>query len=330
MRASFIGVGHWHAAEFYLPALLARGVRIVAISDDEPEVVDEIAAQFGLDCPGYTDFRQLLDEVEADIVWSSAAHDRMTDVAAELVQRGRPFHMEKPMGIDWRMLQPIAARARQQGLFASVALVSRYFGLPRRLRALREHSSLGAPVHYYYRLFAGGPQRYTKTHCAWMLDPARAGAGPLFNFGPHVIDLFLYLVDDVAEVTARWSHRLYGGEIEDHCTVLMVGKSSGAVGVGEIAYTMPEGYERYFSLTTDRLHVGGQLTDEDLLMRDGTTEHVGGPGPAGIYDYYVGDTLRRFAAGEPPIATISDMVPVLRVMNAAVESAEGRSTVALD
>ena len=40
MRVAFIGVGHWHAAEFYLPALLARDVHIVAISDEEQEAVE--------------------------------------------------------------------------------------------------------------------------------------------------------------------------------------------------------------------------------------------------------------------------------------------------
>ena len=94
------------------------------------------------------------------------------------------------------------------------------------------------------------------------------------------------------------------------------------------AYTMPEGYERYFSVTTDRLHVGSaQVTDEPILMRDGTRLSTPGVDPSVMYAYYVEDTLRRFEAGEPAIASIADMVPVLRVMNAAVESADSGATV---
>ncbi|MCD6362132.1 MAG: Gfo/Idh/MocA family oxidoreductase [Armatimonadetes bacterium] len=330
MKTAFIGVGHWHASEFYLPALLDRGVEIVAISDASSEAVERVAARFELDCPGYTDFRKLLDDVECDLVFASAPHADMTEIAAELVMREQPFHMEKPMGVDWHMLQPIAARAEQKNLFVSVALVSRYTGVVTKLRAMREADELGRPVHYYYRLLAGSPQRYLDTHCEWMLDPVRAGAGPLFNFGPHVVDLFIHLIDEVGEVTARWSDGVYGNDIEDHTTVLMVGRNTGAIGVGEVGYTMPDGYERYFSVTTDALHIGGRLADQDILMRDGTVEHAGGPDTTGIYDYYVGDTLRRFEAGEPPIATISDMVPVLRVMNAAAQSAREGTTVALD
>ena len=328
MRIAFIGVGHWHAPEFYLPGLLRRDQQVVAISDAEQEAVDRIAGQFDLGCPTYTDFRELLDEVEADLVFASAPHLDMTEIAAELVLRGQPFHMEKPMGVDWQMLQPIAARAEQIGLFTSVALVSRYYGAVQELRRLRVAGELGTPVHYYYRLLAGSPQRYLETDCEWMLDPVRAGAGPLFNFGPHVVDLFIYLMDEVGEVTARWSKGVYGSEIEDHTTVLMVGRNTGAVGVGEVAYTMPEGYERYFSVTTSALHVGGGMSDVDILMREGENLHVGGPQVSHLYDHYVGDTLRRFESGEPGVATISDMVPVLRVMNAAVLSAcEGESVV---
>ncbi|MGC9317212.1 MAG: Gfo/Idh/MocA family protein [Armatimonadota bacterium] len=329
MRVAFIGVGHWHAPEFYLPALLSRDVELVGISDGEREAVDRIAAQFDLDCARFTDFRELLDEVEADIVWSSAPHDEMSDVAAELVAREQPFHMEKPMGLDWTVLQPLAARAEQKQLFTSVALVSRYYGVVQRLREMRLAGELGMPVHYYYRLFAGSPERYMEAHCEWMLDPARSGGGPLYNFGPHIVDTFIHLIDDVQEVTARWSHGVRHAEIEDHTSLMLVGKETGAIGVGEVSYTAPEGYERYFSVTTDRLHVGGDVGDEDLLLRDGPSEHVGGMTGLEVYDHYVGDTLERFAAGERAIATISDMVPVLRVMNAAAESAAVGNTVVL-
>jgi len=329
MKVAFIGVGHWHAAEFYLPALLKREVEIVAISDSEQEAVDRIEGEFELGCPGYTDYRTLLDEVDADIVWASAPHDEMSALAAELVNRGQAFHMEKPMGLDGNVLEPIAARAEQKGVFTSVALVSRYYGVVQRLREMREAGELGTPMHYYYRLLAGAPERYIDSHCAWMLDPARSGGGPLFNFGPHIIDLFIYLVDDVAEVTARWNYGLRNALIEDHTTLMMVGRETGAIGVGEISYTVPVGYERYFSVTTDRLHTGGDVGIGDLLMRDDGTEHVEGMNGLEVYDHYVGDTLDAFATGRAPIATIHDMVPVLHVMNAAADSASEGCSVEL-
>jgi len=330
MRITFIGVGHWHATEFYLPALLAQGHEIVSISDPDRATMERVSAEMKLDCPAYTDFRKLLDEVEADFVFAGAPHVDMTEIAAELVERGLPFHMEKPMGVDWRELAPVAAQAESKHLFTSTALVSRYFGVPAKLGELRQSGQLGVPCHYYYRLFAESPDRYREVGCEWMLDPARAGAGPLFNFGPHIIDLFIHLIDEVGEVTARWSHAVHGEEIEDHTSLMMVGRQTGAIGVGEVAYTMPEGYERYFSVTTDRLQVAGEMSEQPIMLRDGSQAATPGVDPSMMYAYYVEDTLRRFEAGEPAIATIADMLPVLRVMNAAVESARDGATVGID
>jgi hypothetical protein len=69
--------------------------------------------------------------------------------------------------------------------------------------------------------------------------------------------------------------------------------------------------------------------DEDLLMREGDNEHVGGMNGLEVYDHYVEDTLAAFAEDRDPIATIHDMVPVLQVMNAAAESASVGNTVTL-
>jgi predicted dehydrogenase len=191
-------------------------------------------------------------------------------------------------------------------------------------------AQLGRVNHYYYRLFAGDPGRYRDWGVEWMLDPAQAGAGPLFNFGPHVVDLFLHLATErVERVSAQWTHGLHGETIEDLCSITMVG-ADGAVGVGEVSYTMPEGYERYFSFDSEALHCGGaDMGDMPVVWRDGRSEQVTGNDFSNVYFAYTKDCLERFKAGQPPVAGIDDMVKTLRVMNAARESAMSGETVKL-
>ncbi len=323
MRVAVIGVGHWHSA-MYIPALQDVGADIVAISDPDEGAL----SRADVDCPRFTDHRELLDSVGPDFVFAHAPHCDMTQVAADLVSAGQSFAMEKPMGVDWRELEPVAEEAREKGVFAAVALVTRYLALIEKLAELRDSGELGRPIHYYSRLFAGAPQRYRELHVDWMLDPKRAGAGPLFNFGPHVIDIYLYLCDDPIEsVAALTTHKLYGEEIEDLASVSFRGQS-GALGVVEISYTHPDDYERYFSLTTDRLHVGGNIEGDTIRFRDGRLLEVE-PDAAALdtYALYTRDTLERYAKGEPPKASISDMVPVLRVMNAAQKAIEAGEVV---
>ncbi len=320
-----LGVGHWHAP-MYIDALRQAGEEIVAISDPGPDVL----LRSELDYPRYSDAAALLEREQPEFVFAHAPHSEMTALAELLVEARQPFAMEKPMGIDWRGLDAVAQKAEQAGVFTAVALVSRYFPLVRKLRELKEAGELGQPVHLYYRLLAGSPERYRQMHVPWMLDPAQAGAGPLFNFGPHVVDLFLYLADSSVErVTAAWSHGIFGQKIEDLTSMLLVG-GNGTIGVTEVSYTMPADYERYFSLTTDRLHYGGRIEGGTILLRDAPDMEVPGEvSTTELYATYATDTLRRFREGQPALATIQDMVPVLRVMNAAKASCESRQTVLL-
>jgi len=327
MRVAIVGVGHWHVGIYYLPALQKLGADIVAISDPSEEALERVGSQVA--AARYQDYRELLDSEEVDLVMAHAPHDKMTAMAAELVARNQPFHMEKPMGIDWRQLEPVAAKAETEGIFTSVALVNRYLDVVEKLVELKEAGRLGRVYHYCYRLLAGDPQRYLEWGCPWMLDPAMGG-GPLFNFGPHVIDLFSYLIGQpVAEVSAQCIEGLHDVAIEDMVSITMVGKD-GAVGMVEVGYMLPAGYERYLSLTTDTLYAISDGTGGEIQFRDGEQVPITGPGPNDVYFRYTADVLESLAAGRQPRATIQDMVEALRVINAADLSARRGMPVTLD
>ncbi len=328
MRVAILGASHWHVDLFYVPLLQEAGAEIVAVHDPDPAALQRCAA--GASCPRYTDHGKLLECEAPDLVFAHAPHAHMTDLAADLIARHQPFHMEKPMGVAWTDLDALAVKARTERVWTSVALVSRYYGVVEALRGLREAGRLGRACHYYHRLFGGSPLRYPEWGVPWMLDPALAGAGPLWNFGPHVIDLFLYLVaDTVVEVQCWTSHAIHQLAIEDLASLRLLGPA-GEMGVGEVSYTMPAGYERYLSLTTDRAHWGGaEMGTGAVLVRDGAEIPFAGPDSSTVYQVYVRDTLRRFESGEPARATIRDMARVLHVMNAARQSAETGEPVAL-
>jgi predicted dehydrogenase len=303
----------------YIPALKACGADIVAVSDPDADALERA----DVECLRFLDHRELLDRAKPEFAFAMAPHCDMTALAADLVEAAQPFAMEKPMGVDWRALHDVAAKAGEKGLFAAVALVTRYYPLVEKLAELGLTGELGAPVHYYSRLFAGTPQRYRHWHVGWMLDPAKAGAGPLYNFGPHVIDVFLHLFrDPIVTVSASATHGLYGEAIEDLASVSFR-TEGGALGVVEVSYTHPDAYERYFSLTTTKLHVGGKIEGDAIRLRDGRVVDVAPDRTATeTYEVYTADTLRRFSEGLPPKASIHDMWPTLRVLNAALASVQ--------
>lgn len=328
MRIGIIGASHWHVGIYYLPALQRLEAELVGLADPDPAALERLDPQGRY--RHYTDYRQLLEEEQPDLVFAHAPHCQMTQLAAELVERKQAFHMEKPAGVDWQALAPVAQAARERCVFNSVALVNHYMPLVERLVELRHAGQLGLPVHFYYRLFAGPPGRYRDWGVDWMLDPAQAGAGPLFNFGCHGIDLFHAMTgEDIVEVSCWATHELHGEAIEDLASARLR-TASGALGTVEVGYVLPGAYERYFSLTTTELHVGGELEQGKIVRREGEDIPYGGMSADESYAVYTYDVVARCAAGQPARVDLTEMVRTLRVMDAAREAMETGQAVRLE
>ncbi len=323
MKVAVLGVSHWHVPMYLEHLAGVEEAQVVAISDPSRESMQRVA-HLAPDARQYTDYRALLDAEEVDLVFAHAPHDEMTQMARELVERGLAFHMEKPMGMDWRELDEVAQQAREKGLFVSVPLVSRHFGVVAKLLEMRQAGELGEALYYSFRLFAGPPHRYEEMGVGWMLEPERGGEGPLFNFGPHAIDLFLALTGAEAVRVHAWSSdALYGLAIPD-IVAFMIEGDSGCYGMCEVSYTKSEGYERYMSLITTAVDYGGLPDVGKIVLRDGRSIQVDEPVFLDAYRIYVEEIVERVRAGGPLVG-IEQMVRVLRVMNAVQRSLrEGR------
>ena len=318
MRVAILGASHWHVQIYYLGALQASDAELVGLADPDAAALARLDPAGAY--PHYAEYAELLDRERPDLVFAHAPHDEMTALAADLVARRQAFHLEKPAGVDWRALAPVAQAAREAGVFNSVALVNRYLAGREALAALQATGELGQVAHFYFRLFAGPPERYRTWGVPWMLDPARAGAGPLFNFGPHGVDLFLSLIDEpVVEGSCWTSHALHHEPVED-LACLQLRTASGGLGTIDVGYVLPGAYERYFSVTTDRLHVGGQLDAGTILRRDGEALDYCGVDVDTVYEVYTQDVLRRYAEGLPGRVDLTAMTATLRLLNAAQES----------
>ena len=173
-------------------------------------------------------------------------------------------------------------------------------------------------------------QRYHNWNVSWVLDPAEAGGGPLFNFGPHLIDFFLLVSgQEVSSVYCQSSRTLHGLDTEDYSSVVL-STTEGAIASLEVGYVCPDSaYDTSVTVCTDRLFVSTQALDAAAIsFRDGRTMEVDAEhGPAQMD--YVEETLRRLEAGEPPVASVRDMCRALRVINAAAESCRTNAPVAL-
>src|SRR5262245_56714099 len=241
IRIAAIEVSHWHALNdaAYLRHLVAMpDVDLVGIQDSDKEIVAKRAAEVGKP-PTFTDHRQMLTATRPDFGIAPGGHRQMAGIAHDLLDRGFPFMMEKPMGINATEVAAVAEKAARLGQFVAVPLAQRYQPFATRARELLAAGRFGPVSHFYVRINRPGPARYPAWDCSRIVDPAEAGGCCLRNLGSHGFDMFLHLTGEDAQVTgAQISMRAHEQAIEDYASVLLR-STSGILGTIEVGNVFP-------------------------------------------------------------------------------------------
>jgi predicted dehydrogenase len=318
IRVAAIEVSHWHALNdaAYLRHLVAMpDVELVALQDSEAGLVARRAAEVGSP-PTFTDYGKMLATTRPDFVVALGRHRQMAGIAHDLLDRGYPFLMEKPMGINAPEVETVAAKAARLNAFVAVPLAQRYGAFAARARELIAAGRFGPLSHIYVRINRPGPARYPAWDCAWMLDPVEAGGGCLRNLGPHGVDMFLHLTGEEAQVTgAQLSARAHERAVEDYASV-MLRSASGILGTVEVGNGFPR------NGTDGEWKIAGR--DAILTMKDGIMKLATAEGdeifPADTTAPYfaaVRDALDHWRKGEPPPISVHDCARVVRLIDQA-------------
>jgi predicted dehydrogenase len=320
MRVAAIEVSHWHSLHdaAYLRILSALpDVELVGLHDPSADIVARCAAALG-DPPVFTDYHQMLDKTRPDFVVALGQHARMARTAHDLLDRGVPFMMEKPMGLDAIEVEAIASKAAAKGAFVAVPLPQRFSPFVARARQLAAEGRLGPLSHVYLRLNRPTSARYPAWDSPWMLDPALAGGGCLRNLGSHCFDLFLRLTGEPATVTAaQLSARALAQRVEDYASV-QLRTAGGVLGTIELGNTVPfAGSDSEFKLAGRDAILVWYHDDTLRLITSAGEETLSAPPAEALYPRAVRDIIEHRRRGLPPPVSVHDLVPVVRLIDEA-------------
>jgi predicted dehydrogenase len=330
IRIAAIEASHWHAVfdAAYLRHLIAMpDVELIAIQDSDARVAAKRAAEVG-NVPTYTDYRKMLSVTRPDFVIALGRHREMAGIAHDLLDQGYPFLMEKPMGINAREVESVAARATRLGAFVAVPLAQRYSPFAKRARELLANDRFGPLSHIYVRINRPAPPRYQAWDCSWMLDPLESGGGCLRNLGSHGIDMFLHLTGEPAQVTgAQLSRRAHKYPVEDYASVLLR-SASGVLGTVEVGNGFPR------DGTDGEWKIAGR--DAILTMKDGVMKLATAdgdqtfPGTDVVAPYFVAvrDALDHWQRRVPPPITVHDCARAVSLIDQAYKCAGELLTIA--
>jgi predicted dehydrogenase len=306
-RVVVLGASHWHVP-LYRDALLDRH-QVLAVQDADPDAVDS-ALSWGV--PITTRLEEALASKDIDLAYVFSPHHEMAAVCSTLIERGVPFVIEKPAGIDMAELAAVAAAAQRAGIAVAVPLVQRDAPVEAWLRQVGEIS--------YERLsfVAGPPSRYRHNGSPWMLDPATAGGGCLVNLGPHFVDLALrHIGPDVSSFQNR-SVALHHERIEDHATVVLI-SPAGREAIIEVGYAFPSSPRKRYCSFTAAGSLGFASIDTDGRARftnlDGVTyENVIDVDSDPLYAGFVNSVADTLPTGFAGLPTLDDLVDAMHII----------------
>lgn len=264
-------------------------------------------------------------------------------LACEALAAGRHVVVDKPLATDLAGAEAVTAAAARADRIVSVFHNRRWDADFLALRALVDAGTLGtvSEVHSHFDRFRPTvPDRWR--------ERAGPGAGLWLDLGPHLVDQMLQLFGRPDAVQADFAAQRDGAEVEDWFhVVLHFGRMRAVLHAGALV----PGAGRRFAVHGDRgswfksgldpqeamLRSGGRPGapgwGEDpspgrLLSVDATGTVQASPSPAPPGDwrrYYAGlrDALLR---DTPPPVTADEALDVMRVLQAAHDSAaEGRT-----
>jgi predicted dehydrogenase len=220
-------VGAGMIARYHAEAIRSTpGARLVAVHRADTARPEETAAQFGVPCePNYD---ALLARADIDLVCictPSGLHARQAIAAA---RSGKHVLVEKPMALTLEDADAMIAACRDAGVQLGIALQRRTDPIFRSVRAAVEDGRMGKMVLGSVNIPYQRTQEYYESadwRGTWALD----GGGALMNQGIHLVDLLLWYMGDLVEVTARADTLSHNIEVED-CLVATLRFANGALG----------------------------------------------------------------------------------------------------
>lgn len=142
-RVALVGAGGM-ANLMHYPSLAAMpDVSLVAICDLVRVKAQDTAKQFKIP-KVFTDYRRMLDQVEADAVYVLMPPHQLFDVAVEVMGRGRHLFIEKPPGLNAFQNRQLSLHAERNGVIAMCGFQRRY--VP-HMNALRDAVAERGPLH---------------------------------------------------------------------------------------------------------------------------------------------------------------------------------------
>jgi len=266
---------------------------------------------------------------DVDVVLVATPVGSRRSLVPQLLARGWHVFCEKPFALTSAEHESYVNDARTRGLQIGVAQVRRYAKPTATARTLVRHDVFG-PID---RVMAadGFHMRGTGRGGAWHLNDRSAGGGALAEFGSHLFDQVLYILNATSASVRECSQRVHRGLELASSVLANVTTGSGAVIPCSMDVSLLDDLCNgiYIEFSGGLLRVGLGFDDTlSLVSKDGRpisqfalTEGADSP----VQGFYLEwkDFLRQCRTGEPSAVDAATVAATTAVLDEASRTRTG-------
>jgi predicted dehydrogenase len=339
LRVAIAGLNHGHVSGFLNNARRRTAdMVVVAVWDPDRALLDKYAASQHLAADQlFTDLDTMLDAVKPEAVATFTDTSSHAHVVEACAPRHIPVMMEKPLAVDMKQARAIQQASARYNTPVFVNYETTWYRSHGEIWSLLHEQKAGGEIRRMVAMDGHqGPKEINvqPEFFAWLNDPAKNGAGALFDFGCYGANLMTWLMDNqrplkVTALTQTDKPDIYT-HVDDEATVLL--EYPKAQGVIQASWNWPVSRKDFevYGATGYAIATGG----DNLRVRlpGAKAEEIRTPPPlkpqeADSISYLIGVARGQFKPSG--LSSLENNVVVVEILDAARESARTGRTIAL-
>lgn len=227
-----IGIGDISARRV-IPAIQAEPrSRLYGIVTRDPAKASPYSAKT------WTDLSHALSDNATNAVYVATPVFLHAPQTIAALNAGKHVFCEKPMAMNEAEARSMIEAAKQNDRRLAIAYYRRAYPKVQRAKQLLAAGAIGQPVFAEltcHAWFDGKAYDGADHGRHWLVDPAKAGGGPLFDIASHRIDVLNFLFRQPQRVSAHLSNVVHHYAVEDNATV-MIDYENGVRGVVDVRW----------------------------------------------------------------------------------------------
>jgi predicted dehydrogenase len=229
LRLAIAGLAHGHVSGFLNNAAKRQDARVVALFDPDGELTASYGKRFNIPEEGrFTDLGKMLDTVKPQAVATFTSTFDHAKIVEACAARHIPVRMEKPLAVDLKQARAIQQAAARGGIPVIVNYETTWYRSHAEIWRLFHDQKAGGEIRKMVAMDGHqGPKEINvqPEFFAWLTDPAKNGAGALFDFGCYGANLMTWLMDNqrpvkVAAIAQTEKPQIYP-RVDDEATILV-------------------------------------------------------------------------------------------------------------